>query len=140
MSDNELYKLRRGHSEIQSTNKTHYLFFQCILIFIHFFHSDILLFYVNLRNTEPMCQYITKWTKELPCLVNVHISQICPHSLQSPIPKILTGLSGNQLFVHFKVKCAHFTCFKLKWTHFIEINCTFHTFQVEMRTFHSNQL
>ena len=39
---------------------------------------------------------ITHWT------LNVHISQVCLDSLQSPIPKILTNLSGNRLFCAFQ--------------------------------------
>ena len=45
---------------------------------------------------------------------NVRISQVFLDSLQSSIPKILTNLSGNQLFRAFPseiqafwVKCAH---------------------------------
>ena len=55
---------------------------------------------------------------------NAPISQVAfLDSIQSPIPKILTDLSGNQLFYAFQSEM-----------------CTFlneiHTFQVEMHAFH----
>ena len=60
----------------------------------------------------------SKENNQFPCLVrvfrNAHISQVCLDSLQSPIPKMLPDLSGNQLLCTFQsevhafwVICTH---------------------------------